>query len=251
MEYTVNKLAKLAGLTSRTLRYYDEIGLLQPKRTGSNGYRLYGPEEVDRLQQILFFRELGVPLDDIKRILDSKDFDGLSALQRHHRALTEKREQLDLLISNLEKTISAMKGETVMSDKEKFEGFKKKLVDDNERQYGREVREKYGDEAADSANAKVLNMTEEKYAELQRLTEELNETLKEAVREGDPASALAQKACELHKQWLCFFWNSYSKEAHIGITQMYVDDPIFTEYYEKIAPGAAVFLRDAVAIYCK
>ena len=134
-----------------------------------------------------------------------------------------------------------MKGETVMSDKEKFEGFKKKLVDDNERQYGRDVREKYGDEAADSANAKVLNMTEEKYAELQRLTEELNETLKEAVREGDPASALAQKACELHKQWLCFFWNSYSKEAHIGITQMYVDDPRFTEYYEKIAPAPPYF----------
>ena len=251
MEYTVNKLAKLAGLTSRTLRYYDEIGLLQPKRTGSNGYRLYGPEEVDRLQQILFFRELGVPLDDIKRILDSKDFDGLSALQRHHRALTEKREQLDLLISNLEKTISAMKGETVMSDKEKFEGFKKKLVDDNERQYGREVREKYGDEAADSANAKVLNMTEEKYAELQRLTEELNETLKEAVREGDPASALAQKACELHKQWLCFFWNSYSKEAHIGITQMYVDDPRFTEYYEKIAPAPPYFFVTQSQFMCK
>lgn len=251
MEYTVNKLAKLAGLTTRTLRYYDQIGLLSPKRTGSNGYRLYGPEEVDRLQQILFFRELGVPLQDIKQILDSDDFDGLSALQKHLTALNERRSQLDMLISNLEKTISAMKGETTMSDKEKFEGFKKKMVEDNERQYGREVREKYGDEAADRANAKVLNMTQEKYAELQMITQELNETLKAAVKGGDPASPLAQKACELHKKWLGFYWDSYSKEAHIGITQMYVADPRFTEYYERIAPGAAAFLRDAVSIYCK
>jgi len=251
MEYTVNTLAKMAGLTPRTLRYYDEIGLLSPKRTSHNGYRLYDSQEVDRLQQILFFRELGMPLEDIKRILDSENFDGLSALQKHLTALTEKRQQLEQLISNLEKTISAMKGETIMSDKEKFEGFKRKLVEDNEKQYGREVREKYGDEAADRSNAKVINMTEEKYSELQKLTEELNETLKAAVKMGDPTSPLAQRACELHKQWLCFYWDSYSKEAHIGITRMYVTDPRFTEYYEHIAPGAAEFLRDAVEIYCK
>ena len=251
MEYTVNKLAKLAGVSSRTLRYYDEIGLLSPKRISSNGYRIYGRNEVDRLQQILFYRELGVSLDEIGRIFSAKDFDGLSALQNHLTGLLERREQLELLIANVEKTIKAMKGEMIMSDKEKFEGFLKKMVDDNERLYGEEVREKYGEEAVNRSNEKVLHMSSEQYAELEKLTEELNETLKKAVEQGDPSSELAQKACDLHRRWLCFYWDKYTKEAHIGLAQMYVYDSRFTEYYEKIAPGCAAFLRDAVAIYCK
>jgi DNA-binding transcriptional MerR regulator len=251
MEYTVNKLAKLAGVSSRTLRYYDEIGLLSPKRISSNGYRIYGRNEVDRLQQILFYRELGVSLDEIGRIISAKDFDGLSALQNHLTDLLERKEQLELLIANVEKTIKAMKGETIMSDKEKFEGFLKKMVDDNEQLYGEEIREKYGEEAVKRSNEKILNMSQKQYTELEKLTEELNGTLRKAVEQGDPGSELAQKACELHRQWLCYYWDKYTKEAHIGLTQMYVYDSRFTEYYEKIAPGCAAFLRDAVAIYCK
>ena len=251
MEYTINKLAKLAGVSTRTLRYYDEFGLLSPARVSSNGYRLYGQKEIDRLQQILFYRELGVPLEEIRRILSAGDFDGLSALQSHLTALCGRREHLDLLIANVQKTIKAMKGEMIMSDKEKFEGFLQKLVDDNEQKYGEEIRAKYGDDCVARSNAKVLTMSRERYAELEKLTTELNTTLKAAFEQGDPAGELAQRACELHKQWLCFYWDKYSKEAHIGVTQMYVDDPRFTVYYDKIAPGCAVFLRDAVAIYCQ
>lgn len=251
MEYTINKLAKLAGVSTRTLRYYDELGLLSPARVSSNGYRIYGEKEIDRLQQILFYRELGVSLEEIRNILASKDFNGLSALEGHLSALLARREQLDLLVANVRKTIMTMKGEITMNDQEKFEGFLQKLVDDNEQQYGEEVREKYGDEQVSRSNAKVLNMSREQYAELEKLTEDLNETLKEAFEQGDPAGELAQKACRLHKKWLCFYWADYSKEAHMGVTQMYVDDPRFTAYYDKIAPGCTEFLRDAVAIYCK
>ena len=127
MEYTVSKLAELAGVSPRTLRYYDEIGLLSPTRISSNGYRIYGQKEVDRLQQILY-RELGVPLDEIGRVLTAKNFDGLSALQNHLAGLLERREQLELLIANVEKTIKAMKGEIIMTDKEKFEGFLKRWL---------------------------------------------------------------------------------------------------------------------------
>lgn len=249
MEYTINKLAKVAGVTTRTLRFYDEISLLAPARISSNGYRIYGQKEIDRLQHILFYRELGVSLEEIKNILESKDFDGLAALESHLSALLARRKQLDLLIANVEKTISAAKGEIIMSDDEKFQGFKKKLVEENEQKYGREVREKYGDEAVDRSNAKVLGMNREQYAEYEKLTAEFHETLKAAFEQGDPAGELAQKACELHKKWLCFFWNEYSKEAHMGVTQMYVDDPRFTEYFDKIAEGCAAFLRDAVLIY--
>lgn len=251
MEYTINKLAKLAGVSTRTLRYYDELGLLPPARVSTNGYRIYGQKEIDRLQQILFYRELGVTLEEIRNILASKDFDGLSALESHLTALLARREQLNLLVANVEKTIKTMKGEMIMSDQEKFEGFLQKLVDHNERQYGEEARAKYGDERINRSNTKILNMSKEQFAELEKLTEDLNETLKAAFKQGDPASELAQKACELHKKWLCFYWDDYSKEAHKGVTQMYVDDPRFTAYYDKISPGCAVFLRDAAAIYCK
>ncbi|WP_349947542.1 MerR family transcriptional regulator [Lacrimispora sp. BS-2] len=251
MEYTINKLAKLAGVSTRTLRYYDELGLLSPARVSSNGYRIYGQKEIDRLQQILFYRELGVSLEEIRNILASKDFDGLLALESHLSALLARREQLNLLVANVEKTIKTMKGEMIMSDQEKFEGFLQKLVDNNERQYGEEARAKYGDETIDRSNTRVLNMSKEQYIELEELTEDLNQTLKAAIEQGDPADELAQKACGLHKKWLCFYWEAYSEEAHKGVTQMYVDDPRFTAYYDKIAPGCAVFLRDAVEIYCK
>jgi len=137
-----------------------------------------------------------------------------------------------------------------MSEKETFQGFINDLVDDNEKKHGREAREKYGNDAVERSDAKVRSMTSEQYAQAERLAKEYQACLKEAFEEGDPASDSAQKACELHRQWLCLFWDSYSKEAHIGVTRMYADDPRFSAYYDKIAPGCAVFLRDAVAVYC-
>jgi hypothetical protein len=138
-----------------------------------------------------------------------------------------------------------------MNEQEKLKGFKQKLVNDNERQYGEEIRAKYGDDAIDRSNAKLKGMTKEQHAVVERLSLEVNDSLKAAFEQGDPAGELAHKACELHKKWLCYYWDQYSKEAHIGVTQMYVDDPRFAEYYDKIAVGCAAFLRDAVSIYCK
>lgn len=250
MEYTIQKLARLAGVSSRTLRYYDEVGLLSPARVNSSGYRIYGKKEVDRLQQILFYRELGVPLEEIGRILSSDSFDELSSLQQHLAGLQARKQQLELLVANVERTIRERKGEIHMSDKEKFEGFLQKMVDDNEKKYGASIREKYGEEQVKRSNERLRNMTQEEYDNLEKLTLELNEALKLAVEQGDPGSELAQKACELHKRWLCQYWETYSKEAHKGITQMYVDDPRFAVYYDNIYPGSAVFLRNAVAIFC-
>ena len=154
MEYTVQKLAKFAGVSTRTLRYYDEIDILKPARINSSGYRIYGQKEVDSLQQILFYRELGVSLESIKDIVTAPTFDGANALQDHREKLLEKREQLDVLIANVNKTIAVTEGRMNMSDKEKFEGFKKKMIDDNEKKYGKEIREKYGEEAVNNSNAK-------------------------------------------------------------------------------------------------
>lgn len=249
MEYTVQELARMAGVSPRTLRYYDQIGLLKPARINAAGYRIYESGQLDRLQHILLYRELGVGLKQIKAILENPAFDGLSALKKHHRELLHRREQLNLLIANVEKTIAMKEGRITMADAERFEGFKRKLVAENEQQYGAEAREKYGHDAVEAANRKVLNMTPEQWAEVEQLSHAFNQTLKAAMAAGDPGGELAQKAADLHRQWLCYFWGEYNKEAHAGVTQLYVDDERFTAYYDRIQPGAALFLRDAVRIY--
>lgn len=249
MEYTVQKLGSMAGVSRRTLRYYDEIGILKPARINSSGYRIYGQKEVDRLQQILFYRELGVSLDSIKQIVTTPSFDEAKALREHHERLLDKRKQLDTLIANVEKTIAMTEGRITMSDKEKFEGFKQKLIEENERKYGKEVREKYGDDTVNKSNAKLMNMTEQQYEEVTQLANDVLATLAEAFKTGDPASDIAQKAAELHKKWLMYYWSDYSKEAHAGLAQMYVDDERFKAYYDNNQPGTAEFLRDAIHIY--
>lgn len=249
MEYTVNKLALLAGITTRTLRYYDEIGLLKPTRISSSGYRIYGPAEVDRLQQILFYRELGVSLDRIGDILQAPSFDRLAALREHRLSLLDKRRQLDLLIANVEKTIADTEGRIIMTDAEKFAGFKQKLLQENEQKYGREIRNQYGDQAVNRSYERLQELTRQQYEQWESLGNEVIATLLEAMAGGDPAGELAQKTADLHRQWLSYTWDSYSREAHAGLARMYVEDERFSGYYDRHQPGAAVFLRDAILIY--
>ena len=249
MEYTIQKLSSMAGISTRTLRYYDEIGLLKPARISSSGYRIYGQKEVDLLQQIMFYRELGVNLDMIKDILTSGKFNELNALEEHLVKLLTQKQQLELLIANVTKTMDYKKGLINMKDKEKFEGFKKKLVEDNEQKYGQEIREKYGDKQVEDSNRKMLNMTEEQYEQFEKLGQEVLDVLEEALATGDPAGELAQRCADLHRQWLSFCWPSYRKEAHAGLAQMYVEDERFKKYYDSRKPGMAEFLRDAVLIY--
>lgn len=235
----------------RTLHHYDAIGLLNPKRADNN-YRVYGADEVDRLQQILLYREVGMSLSEIGHVLDGDAFDAERALEEHLVRLVEQRERTNTLIASVEKTLAARKGITKMEDGEKFEGFKKKLVEENEKQYGREIREAYGDDAVEASNAKLMGMTEAQYQSVQDTETAMKEALLAGMEASDPAGADAQRAAELHRQWLCAFWKdgTYSKDAHRGITEMYVADDRFKKYYEAIAPGAAEFLRDAVAVYC-
>lgn len=249
MEYTIQKLSRLAGISTRTLRYYDEIGLLKPARINSSGYRIYGQKEVDLLQQIMFYKELGVDLDTIKNIVKSKDFNEIDALNNHLIKLLAQKQQLEILISNVTKTMEYKKGLINMGDNEKFEGFKKKLIEDNEEKYGKEIREKYGNDTVNESNKKMLNMTKEQYDRFQKLEQEILDKLDKALDTGDPAGELAQEAADLHRQWLSFTWPAYSKQAHAGLAQMYVEDERFTAYYDKRKPGMAKFLRDAILIY--
>lgn len=249
MEYTVQKLAKLAGVTGRTLRYYDEIGILKPARISASGYRIYGQAEVDKLQQILFYRELEIELESIQKIITAPSFDEVEALKEHRDKLLTKQKRLEGLIESVDRTLAAKEGRITMSDKEKFEAFKQNMINENEDKYGEEVRSKYGNDSIDKSNAKLKGMSKEQYEQGEKLGEEVLQVLNEAFQTGDPASDLAQKAADLHKQWLGLYWDSYSKEAHAGLAQMYVDDERFTAFYDKKQPGSAKFLRDAILIY--
>jgi len=125
------------------------------------------------------------------------------------------------------------------------------MLQDNEKHYGAEIRETYGDAVVDASNAKMMGLTPEQYEKTQALSQQINVSLKAAFQLGDPSSEAAQKVCALHKEWLKFYWNHYSKEAHLGLAQTYVEDPRFKKYYDDIAEGCAEFLRDALQIYCQ
>lgn len=249
--YTVAELAALAGISVRTLHHYDACGLLKPSRR-SNKYRTYGRAEVDRLQHILLYRELGFGLKAIREILDREGYDAETALLHHLEMLKEQQTRTDRLIAGVEKTLAEIKGETSMTDKEKFESFKKDLIAKNEQAYGKEIRERYGAETVEKSNAKLQDMTEAQWKDTDLLSARINELLLEAMEKGDPACAEAQEACDAHRQWICAYWpeGRYTKQAHKGLGDMYVADERFKAYYEKIADGAAEFLRDALAIYC-
>lgn len=138
-----------------------------------------------------------------------------------------------------------------MSDKEKFEGFKQKMIEENEQRYGEEIRERFGDVVIDASNAKMMGLSSAQYKNMQKLSQQINVSLKEAFEQGNPSSGLAQQVCAWHKEWLGYYWNHYSKEAHLGLAQAYVADPRFKKYYDDIEEGCAEFLFEALLIYCK
>src|SRR6185369_8638654 len=148
--FTVKQLSKLAGVTPRTLHHYDEIGLLKPSRVGENGYRYYGEESLLRLQQILFYRELDIPLEDIKKIMGRRDFDIVGALHNHKEALQKQVKRLNRLIVTVDNTINHLKGTTIMSDQGLFEGFSEK----EQEKYAAEAEQIYDPETVRESNRK-------------------------------------------------------------------------------------------------
>ena len=252
MEYSIQELSRLSGVTTRTLRWYDQIGLLKPSRVAESGYRYYSGAEVDRLQDILYYRALGVELAQIKECLDNPSFDRLAALRGHLAALEMERERLEQLIRSVKDTIGAEERKEIMSDEQKFEVFKQRTVAHNEEAYGAEIRAKYGDKEVDEANAVVMNLTREQYQEWTDLGREIQERLEAAVRAGlSPESEEGRKVTTLHRRWLTITGNRYDQAKHRGITELYVMDERFTAYYDKQVPGCARFLRDAVVYWAK
>lgn len=252
MIYTVKQLSKISGVSVRTLHWYDKLGLLCAKRNEGNGYRMYDDMLVDRLQQILFYRELGLELSEIGILLDGTQ-SRKDALISYRQRLVQRLNGLQSLLHTLDKTILHEKGEYIMENNEKFEAFKKELIDKNEAQYGEEIRAKYGNSEVDSSNELLLSMGKEKFDEMQALGEEINALLKTALAENAlPNADICKNIAQKHKLWLSYTWKKYSVQAHRGLCEMYIADSRFTDYYDNAAgKGAARLLHDAVAANCQ
>ncbi|MEC1260243.1 MerR family transcriptional regulator [Bacillus swezeyi] len=244
MKMKVKEVADLVGISVRTLHHYDEIGLLTPAEITEAGYRLYSDDDLEKLQQILFFRELDFPLKKIKNILDSPSFDRNEALQMHRKMLLEKRRRLDQMIETIDKTIQFAKGEIEMTNEEKFAGF-----DFSQNPYEEEARERWGDEAVDKSKAHIAAMSEDERKAMEQRYDAIYRKIA-AIRKGEPDSEEAQAAI---KEWYDFLntntGNHYSLEAFKCLGQMYVDDERFTKNIDQYGAGLAKFMCDAMAVF--
>ncbi len=246
--YSVAQLAKLAQVTERTLRYYDQIGLLVPARD-SNGYRVYGEADVRQLQRILLLRSCDVPLSAIAEALADPHLDIARMLQDHLADLRRQREHLAQVISATEKTIGGLERFAEMSDNEKFEQLKRDSVVRFEEEYGEEARQLYGDEVIDASNERMLGMSQLAWDAKEELEQRIKDELVRAMATDDPTSPASRMVAGMHAQWIKVHWgeNAYTPEAHVALAEGYLADPRFIAYYDgACGEGATEFLRDII-----
>jgi len=242
--YSVKQLAAVAGVSARTLHYYDEIGLLRPSRNPDNGYRIYQAEALLRLQQILFLRELGISLEEIKEILDNPGFDLLPALEHHRKALLERRQRLDQLVKTVESTIQHLKGNIDMDAKDLYKGFSP----EQELAYAEEAQRRWGEENVKESMKRWGSYSPEKKQRILAEGGEIYQAMVKAMPQG-PASPEAQEGVTRWHQNLRYFYEP-TKEILLGLGDLYNDDPQFNAFFLRIHPDLASFMRQSIQVYC-
>ncbi|MQS76694.1 MerR family transcriptional regulator [Companilactobacillus halodurans] len=252
MDYTIKKLAQLAGVSTRTLRYYDQIGLLKPSKINDSNYRIYNEKNVNKLQQILYYRSLDFPLIKIKQIMNDPNFSQVQALKEQRELLLKKQHEVNSLLANIDQTLKNYDGEIKMTDSEKFAAFKQEKITDNETKYGHEIRDKYGAEMINDSNEKFDSLTENDFNEMKETENNLISDLVKLKIKPDLDSALAKQIYQEHKKWLNFTWTNYTKKAHRGLVDLYKNDERFKNYYDSRAGTDVVqLLHDVVYHYTK
>jgi DNA-binding transcriptional MerR regulator len=243
--FTVKQLSETAGVTPRTLRYYDEIGLLKPSRVGDNGYRYYDDEALLRLQQILLYRELGMPLEDIKEIMGRRDFDVLGALEGHKEELRKRIARMERLVTTVDDTILHLKGKKEMSQRQFFEAFS----DEQQAEYEKEAMRMYDPATVKASIKKWKSYTA---AEKQRIGEEGNAVYEDMLRAmpKGASSPEAQACVERWRRHMEYFWVPNDDQL-LELVDGYNNDPRFKANFDKIHPNLAEFMREAVRVYVK
>ncbi|HEY4940484.1 MAG TPA: MerR family transcriptional regulator [Rhizomicrobium sp.] len=249
-QYTVSQMAQLSGVSVRALHHYDEIGLLKPAHLGANGYRYYGREELLRLQQILFHRELGLGLEQIRALLDDATFDRLAALKAHRGKLESESARFGHLIRTIDRTIAELNGEQQMSDKDLYQGFSPQ----KQAQWEREIVEKFGDsgrEKIEESKRNFSKMSKEDMAAGKAEMEAINLAFAAAMAAGEaPGCERVQALTARHYAWVCRAWKP-NKQAYIGMGQMYVSHADFRATYDAVRPGLAEYLAAAMKVYAE
>ncbi|MFI2411364.1 MerR family transcriptional regulator [Streptomyces sp. NPDC018947] len=243
MSYSVGQVAGFAGVTVRTLHHYDDIGLLAPSERSHAGHRRYGDADLDRLQQILFYRELGFPLDQVAALLDDPDADPRAHLRRQHELLTARIEKLRKMAEAVEQAMEARSMGINLTPEEKFEVF----GDYDPDQYQEEVEQRWGDtDAYRQSQQRAASYTKEDWQRIQREAEEINQRFIALLDEGAPAdSEAAMDAAEEHRRWMSRNHYDCGYEMHTCIGEMYVSDERFTRNIDAARPGLAAYQRDA------
>lgn len=242
--YTVQQLANLAGVSVRTLHHYDQIGLLKPTSRTAAGYRQYGEDDLLRLQQILFFRELDFPLEEVRRILDQPGFDQVRALEGHRRMLQERIDRLALLMKTVDKTITRLEeDEGMLTDAELYEGFSQEQIE----RYKREAREQYDPKLVEESERRVHKMSKAEWEAVKTEGDAVTRRMAELMNR-DPADPDVQQAIARHHAWIERFYPA-SAELYSGLGQLYVEHPEFRAFYDKYAPNLADFMQAAMACY--
>jgi DNA-binding transcriptional MerR regulator len=241
--YTVKQLSTLAGVTPRTLHHYDQIGLLKPESIGENGYRYYGEKSMLRLQQILFYRELDMPLDEIKKIMGRRDFDVLAALEDHKLELQKRIRRLGHLIETVDKTINHLKGENIMSPKGLFEGFS----EEQQEEYAKQAEQMYDPETVRASNRKWKSYSAEKK---QAILDEGKQVYLDmiAVMPKGADSPEVQAIVERWREHMDYFWTP-NLDQLLALANMYGESPDFKANFDQMHPDLADFMRAAVKIY--
>ena len=239
----ISEVAKLSGVTVRTLHYYDEIGLLKPSKTTEAGYRMYSIEDLEKLQQILFFRELDFPLNEIKEIMINPKYDKIEALNKHKELLIEKRKRIDGLVTLIDKTI---KGDNNMSFKE----FDNSKIEENKRKYAEEVKKRWGNTDAYKEYEKKTGSYDKN--SWNTINEEMAEILKEFADniDKDVNSDIVQSLVEKWRGYITLNFYNCTKELLSCLGLMYTGDERFKENIDKYGEGTAEFMAKAIEIYC-
>ena len=243
MGMKISEAASLAGVSVRTLHHYDQIGVLVPSETTETGYRLYSEENLETLQQIIFFKELGFPLKKIREILNNPSFNRYEALLLQKNMLVEKRNRAERMIRLIDKTIQHTKGEINMTNEEKFEGIH--FHDDR---YEQEARERFGDEAIDETNQKLGKLSSRKQQELSDHWEAMFQRMAGLTAQA-PDSREVQAAI---KEWYTFLnqhFGKYTPEAFAGLGRLYIEDERFTQNIDQYKEGLAQFMSEAMTVF--